>query len=305
MVGPVGFEPTSSHAPGANLRPCSTTASWDYGPPMPGSNVGDVRPQHEGRVVSTLIKLKETVEGISVESTTNYIEGFNLRYWSGDSLLSRVEVVDVTVDPSRYEVYLYRCLSPIPFRRYRRRREYLKAAIPKGLHKKVLLLEGRAVGQIEYAPYEASGYPIVGEDLVVMNCIWVLRRAKGHGFGKLLIKEMTEGEEDASSFATIGLEGHWSPWLKREHMELLGFKPIDSITVTHRTKHPGEVFRVYLMWLKKKRTAEPPRWDVRKLLEGVTFCLAYPLYHPETLKDRNLLQEHDIKRGETRPSNAY
>lgn len=53
----------------------------------------------------------------------------------------KIQVVDVTYD-GRYEVYLYRCLSPIPFRRYKRRRSYLEYAIPKGFRKKILFLMG-------------------------------------------------------------------------------------------------------------------------------------------------------------------
>lgn len=85
---------------------------------------------------------------------------------------SEVEIIDIT-EKCEYEVYLYKCLSPLPFRKYRKRHEYLEAAIPKGFHKKLLIFNGEVVGQIEYAPAEASGYPIMGDDVVVMNCIWV------------------------------------------------------------------------------------------------------------------------------------
>ncbi|MFQ6074758.1 MAG: hypothetical protein ACE5Z5_01305 [Candidatus Bathyarchaeia archaeon] len=123
----------------------------------------------------------------------------------------------------------------MPFRKYRKRREYLEVAIPKGFHKKLLFLDGDVVGQIEYAPAEASGYPIMGVDIVVMNCIWVLRRAKGHRLGGRLLAAMMEGEKDAGGFATIALEDHWSPWMKKEHMEKLGFRALDSVEVTHKT----------------------------------------------------------------------
>jgi len=128
-----------------------------------------------------------------------------------------VRVVDVTTNSS-YERYLYKCLSPMPFRRFRKRREYLEFAVPRGFRKKILFFNDVAVGQIEYAPAEASGYPIQGENVVVLNCIWVLRKAKGHRFGKYLLKEMIKECRDADGFATIGLENHWSRWLRKEHM---------------------------------------------------------------------------------------
>jgi GNAT superfamily N-acetyltransferase len=99
----------------------------------------------------------------------------------------------------------------MPFRRHGKRREYLEAAIPKGLHKKLLIHKGHVVGQIEYAPAEASGYSITGDRVIVMNCIWVLRRVKGHKFGKQLLENMIRNEKDARGFATLALENHWSP----------------------------------------------------------------------------------------------
>jgi len=203
---------------------------------------------------------------------------------------SRIEIIDVTED-IRYERYVYRCLAPMPFRKYRKRHKYLEAAIPKGFHKKLLILDGKIVGQIEYAPAEVCGYPIVGDDIIVMNCIWVLRKAKGHNLGMRLLADMMESEKTASGFATIALENHWSPWFKRWQMEKLGFKPVDSIDVVHKTKHKGERFRIYLMWLSTAETAEPPTWDESKLLEGVNFCLAHPLYHPEKTKLREILEK--------------
>ncbi|HDN01884.1 MAG TPA: hypothetical protein ENF42_02800, partial [Candidatus Bathyarchaeota archaeon] len=76
----------------------------------------------------------------------------------------KVEIVDAM--ETRDERFLYRCISPMPFRRWSRRTNYLKQAIPGGLRKKMLLVDGEAVGQVEYAPAGFSGYPIYGENLV-------------------------------------------------------------------------------------------------------------------------------------------
>ncbi len=159
---------------------------------------------------------------------------------------SKIEIIDIT-ENSEYERYLYKCLAPMPFRKYRKRREYLEAAIPKGFHKKLLIFNGQVVGQIECAPAEACGYPITGDDIIVMNCIWVLRTAKGRNLGKQLLTDMIQSEKKAVGFATIGLENHWSPWFKKWQMEKLGFKSLDSVKVMHKTKHKGERFRIHLV----------------------------------------------------------
>jgi len=177
----------------------------------------------------------------------------------------------------------------MPFRRYSRRSEYLERAIPKGFRKKLLMFKGEVVGQIEYAPAEVSGYPIIGEKVVVMNCIWVLRRAKGQNLGKLLIEEMLRSEKKAHGFATIALENHWSPWFIKWQMEKLGFKPIDEIRVSHRAKRKEQVFSIFLMWMPTKAKVKPPRLDKQKILEGETFCTPHPLYRPLTWKG-NILE---------------
>ena len=203
--------------------------------------------------------------------------------------MDQIRLIDL-VGCEEYEKYLYKCLSPMPFRKYRKRSAYLDYAIPRGFHKVLLIFEGKPVGQIEYAPAEASGYPIRGEGIVVMNCIWVLRRAKGHRLGSLLMNLMMEREKDAAGFATIALENHWSPWLKREHMELLGFKSIDSMKVRHVEKHRERCFKIHLMWLPASEGAREPEWDKLKMLEGVDFCLAHPLYRPERLEGGRVME---------------
>jgi len=199
------------------------------------------------------------------------------------------EVLDI-IRNDVYGRYLYRCLAPMPFRKYRKRREYLEAAIPRGFHKRLLIFNGEIVGQIEYAPPEASGYSIMGDNIIVMNCIWVLRKVKGHNLGMRLLNAMMEKEGAAAGFATIALENHWSPWMKREQMEKLGFKPLDSIKVMHKTKHKGQPFKIYLMWLPATKNPETPTWNKLKLLEGVNFCMAHPLYHPEKPRLKEILE---------------
>jgi hypothetical protein len=107
---------------------------------------------------------------------------------------SKVEIIDIT-EKGEYEKYLYRCLAPIPFRKYKKRHDYLEVAIPKGFRKKLLIFGRKVVGQIEYAPAEVSGYPIRGDNIIVMNCIWVLRKAKGHNLGRRLLINMMKSEK--------------------------------------------------------------------------------------------------------------
>jgi hypothetical protein len=54
---------------------------------------------------------------------------------------SEIEIIDIT-ENRKCERHLYKCLAPMPFRKYRKGSEYLEAAIPKRFHKKVLILNG-------------------------------------------------------------------------------------------------------------------------------------------------------------------
>lgn len=203
---------------------------------------------------------------------------------------SQSKIIDIT-EGGEYEKYLHRCLVGPPSKRYKKRIEYLKKSIPKGFRKKLLILNGEVVGQIEYSPPEVSYYPIIGDNVIVMNCIWVLRKAKGHYFGQMLLEDMTKSERDASGFATIALKDHWSPWFKKWQMEKLGFKPLESINVMHKTKYRGRFFSIYLMWMPTAESASRPAWDQQKLLEGTTSCIAHPLYHPQTYDPRQILEK--------------
>lgn len=69
------------------------------------------------------------------------------------------------------------------------------------------------------------------------------------------------------------------------------FKSLDLVEVMHKTKHKGECFKIHFMWLPTAENANPPTWDKTKLLEGVDFCLAHPLYHPEKPKLKEIFEK--------------
>jgi hypothetical protein len=202
---------------------------------------------------------------------------------------SQPRIVDIT-KTREYPKFLCRCIVGPPSKQSKKRIGYLENAIPKGFHKKLLLLNDQVVGQIEYSPATVSYYPIIGDNVIVLNCIWILRKAAGHGFGKLLLEDMKASQKEALGFATVALENHWSPWFKKEQIEKLGFKPLDSICVAHKTKHKPP-FKIYLMWRPNTNNAKPPTWNKQKLLEGITSCTAHPLYHPQTYAPKQIFQE--------------
>ncbi len=201
------------------------------------------------------------------------------------SQYSSVKIIDITHKP-KYKKLLVGCIfhrkREVPLKRlYKRnpgRVAYLKSAIPKRFHMKILFWNGDPVGMIEYGPPKAAGLPITGKNIIVMNCVWVHRSAQGNNFGKLLITDMIESEKQAAGFATIALENYWMMWMQKWMMENLGFQSIAAVKLKHKTYKKGRCFTTHLMWLPNIKRAKPPTWDESKLLYGVDFCNSHPLY---------------------------
>jgi len=193
-----------------------------------------------------------------------------------------IRVVDVTRS-EEHEKHLYGCLAAFTKgRRYRKRAEYLAEALDRGFRKHVLFVDGEDIGVIEYAPPEASPYPVDGEDIIVMSCIWVKSRMRGRGFGRMLLDTMLEDSRGAAGFASIALVDHPSPWLRLNHIERLGFTSIDSRRMKHKVKKPENCFEVHLVWMPVSVDAPEPEMDWREMLKGVDYCIGHPLYRAES-----------------------
>lgn len=88
-----------------------------------------------------------------------------------------VKVIDRIRNPE-YERLLYRCLfhsrsalykEPLLRRRdafYNRRYEYLRSAIPRGFHKKILIFKDDPIATIEYASLTVPAFPSLATALL-------------------------------------------------------------------------------------------------------------------------------------------
>lgn len=198
---------------------------------------------------------------------------------------SSIKIVDITNKP-RYKRLLIGCifhtnektLFKTLLKRRKSRVEYLKSAIPKGFHMKILFCNEDHIGMIEYGPSKVSGLPIKGKNIIVMNCIWVHTRAQGNNLGKMLMADMIKTKKHAVGFATIALEKYWMHWMQKRMMEKLGFKSIKSVRLRHKTHKSRRCFTVHLMWLPNIKNTTPPTFDESELLRGIDFCRCHPLY---------------------------
>jgi GNAT superfamily N-acetyltransferase len=92
---------------------------------------------------------------------------------------------------------------------YRRKVEWVKQRFNEGLRIKLLLVdEGarrgfRTRGFIEYIPGEYSWRGITADGYMVIHCIWVVGRAKGHGFGSKLLEQCLDDAASMNGAAVV------------------------------------------------------------------------------------------------------
>jgi len=58
-----------------------------------------------------------------------------------------VKIIDIT-GKEEYHRYLCKCFVPMSFRKCKHRQEYLEKAVPRGLQKKLVIVNGTVVGTI-------------------------------------------------------------------------------------------------------------------------------------------------------------
>ena len=71
----------------------------------------------------------------------------------------------------------------------RRRLEWLRSMHPKGLRTKVALLDGKHAGFLYAMPIEICPAMLMGRDLLMFPCLWVVKGANSRGIGKALLAE--------------------------------------------------------------------------------------------------------------------
>jgi uncharacterized protein YciI len=181
-------------------------------------------------------------------------------------------VVDADAHPSGAQIN-QQCFAPIQIPTdAASRKDYLRFAEGRGRVKMLLLHEDQVAGQIEFAPPEASGLPISGENLTVINCLWVLDAFSGLEGGRKLLAACA-ARARSSALATIGYNDTL-PWLPRSFFERQGFSVVDEVETGRFFGNTPIV--AYLLWRPLSDGLNAPSWDRDALLEGVNFCPGYP-----------------------------
>lgn len=99
---------------------------------------------------------------------------------------------------------------------------------------------GQVVGRVETMPINVAPLPLVGEDLTVMRCLWVVKEAQGHGHGKALVERALDAAEGTNGVAIVCYPG-WND-VPESFLARFGFQTVQRqgiATLLLRTSRAG------------------------------------------------------------------
>lgn len=144
----------------------------------------------------------------------------------------RCEIVDVT-DRNVDEYSLFCLKSKSKEEGYSNKLAWFKEQYRKGLrHNLLRVYEGEkrgfsSRGFIEYAPSEICWRGVNARRWMVIHCIWVVGRNKGHGFGSKLLEACIEDAKDMNGVAVVTSSKNWLP--KPKLFLKHGFEKVDEM----------------------------------------------------------------------------
>jgi ribosomal protein S18 acetylase RimI-like enzyme len=152
---------------------------------------------------------------------------------------------------------------------YKEKLEWTKQRFKEGLRMKLLLInEGakrgfRARGFIEYIPSEYAWRGIKADGYMVIHCIWVVGKSKGHGYGTRLLRECLDDARGMNGVVAMTSDKTWLP--KKDLFIKNGFEKVDSMPSS---------FELYAKRLSDKvplpKFNPIPKNRLHKYSEGVT-----------------------------------
>ena len=175
---------------------------------------------------------------------------------------------------------LVRCLAPEQIALdHPVRLSYLRQARDRGLQKLLLFYGNQLAGQVEFATCRGSGLPVQGEEVAVINCIWVLDAFTGLSGARRLLAACSERTR-AQSLVTIAYNDHL-PWMPASFFRSQGFSTLEQVETGRFYENTSIV--AHLMWRPLVDDAPCPTWDPARLLAGLDFCPAYPWLYGKRL----------------------
>jgi GNAT superfamily N-acetyltransferase len=159
-------------------------------------------------------------------------------------------------------------------------KQWLYEKLQDGLKFKMLKIDGRSWGMIEYIPAENGWRPIHAPGYMLINCFWVIGRYKHKGYGAMLMDECFRDSKNTNGIVLLTSDRPMTP--KKKYFLNKGFEICDT------------AFNIQLL-VKRFKKAPLPKFNEKakngiiKNSHGITFI--YSDQCPYTSNHINELRE--------------
>lgn len=180
-----------------------------------------------------------------------------------------------------------------------RRIVWLRNMQDRGLRVKVAVLDGERVGFLYVMPIEICPWGPLGEDLMVLPCLWVVNSARNKGIGRAL---MTSAERETKhqkrkALTVIGFY-HDIFFMQASFFEKLGF------TVVQRKDEMAILWKVF------DESAEPPefldrRYKFKPVLGKIVVDLFWHSFCLTSIEEARRVREVAAEFGDSVALNEY
>ena len=148
------------------------------------------------------------------------------------------DVIIIDVDENNISQYPPKCFLNPKNEGYQIKIEWLKKRFSEGLKIKLLYLETKCIGFIEYVPGEYAWRAVDAKGYMFIHCIWISpNKHKEKGYGSLLVKECIKDAKKEGKYgvAVVTSEGPFMAgkdlFLKNEFKSIASAKPSFELMV--------------------------------------------------------------------------
>ena len=168
------------------------------------------------------------------------------------------DVVIIDVDENNISQYPPKCFLNPKNEGYQIKLEWLKKRFSEGLKIKLLYLETKCIGFIEYVPGEYAWRAVDAKGYMFIHCIWISpNKHKEKGYGSLLVKECIKDAKKEGEYgvAVVTSEGPFMAgkdlFLKNEFKSIASAKPSFELMVKILKEGPLPKFNDWEKQLSK------------------------------------------------------
>lgn len=124
--------------------------------------------------------------------------------------MNTVEIVSLS-ESNLERVQMFCGHSPTYRKGYRAKQEWMQARLREGMRYLLLQVNGYNAGMVEYIPGEHAWRGLQAEGYLVIHCLWVIGRNRGHGYGRQLLDACLEDARGTHGVAVMVSKSHWLP----------------------------------------------------------------------------------------------